>query len=142
MPKAQKGDLIRVTYVDTVKGHYVASYKIGDILEVAQYHNVGEIDSENDCVKTTEGHVLYNHEYEIHRKAGEEDAPLKINPTATVYYEGKPIMTAEPLVFGEPLTYDLQYDATDEQIRAIIEGGESDAVNHPNHYTQIGRAHV
>lgn len=74
MAKAQKGDLIRVTYVDTANGHYEASYRIGDILEVAQYHNVGEIDSENDCVKTTEGHVLYNHEYEIHRKAGEEDS--------------------------------------------------------------------
>lgn len=69
MVKAQVGDLIRVIDKDVE----VEAYKVGGIYEVAGYypeHNqiiVYGIDGMSG--------YLEEHEYEIHRKAGEEDAP-------------------------------------------------------------------
>ncbi|ASN68078.1 hypothetical protein 8F11_43 [uncultured Caudovirales phage] len=134
MAKAQKGDLIRIVNKDSNSEHY----ENGDIFEVTIATNNGDVyidmGGENPL-------WIVDYEYEIHRKAGEEDAPKTISTTATVYSEGKPIMTAEPVASGylqhfAPPTYDLSYDATDEQIRAAIGAEESDAVYHPNHYTQ------
>lgn len=71
MAKAQKGDLIRI--VDA----HDDRYENGEIFEVV---NVGD-DYEGVRVKCTSsgdgyvGWVILDKEYEIHRKAGEEDAP-------------------------------------------------------------------
>lgn len=67
MAKAQVGDLIRIVKATFSKG----KYKNGDILEVVR--RVGS----DDCgvfVADGDSTFIYDSEYEIHRKAGEEDA--------------------------------------------------------------------
>lgn len=74
MAKAQVGDLIRVVALDDGNGNSKAfgeNYKIGDILEVESVDSYAD----GDVTTTTNECYLYDHEYEIHRKAGEEDAP-------------------------------------------------------------------
>lgn len=73
MAKAQVGDLIRITNADASYG-----YENGDIVEVVSRWDDGdgvEIKSnrldEHDNFRPN----VADHEYEIHRKAGEEDAP-------------------------------------------------------------------
>jgi len=62
MAKAQKGDLIRIVkYVE----HAYGGYKIGDILEVADVDVYGD---EKDVTVTSDRCILYDDEYEIHRK--------------------------------------------------------------------------
>lgn len=102
MAKAQVGDLIRVVNA------YDEDYKNGEILEVArQWADLGVyVTKEHDDGDNMQ---LYDDEYEIHRKAGEEDAPK------TPY---------SPLIaFGES---EIQRH----------EESKVDAVNSPNHYTQ------
>lgn len=68
MAKAQVGDLIRIT--NALPGR--VAYENGDIFEVTLIDDDGDanfIDKDGDCAYTTD------FEYEIHRKAGEEDAP-------------------------------------------------------------------
>lgn len=71
--KAQVGDLIRV--VNAVDAY--GAYENGDILEVIGRFEVGDGDGvevkETGLVGDTM--LLYDREYVIHRKAGEEDAP-------------------------------------------------------------------
>lgn len=62
MTKAQKGDLIRIT-----NAYDGEPYMNGDIFEVIELRN-------NDSVFTAD-YAIDDCEYEIHRKAGEEDAP-------------------------------------------------------------------
>lgn len=141
--KAEKGDLIRVAKA------YDEDYKEGEIMEVAwAWDDIG--------VYVTKVHEdgsniqLYNEEYVIHRKAGEEDFDGEVGACASCGAE---------LVDGITWsTYDTKYDASDEQIRSIIEEDSDakaeyppfptfspnglfpnepqDAVNSPNHYTQ------
>lgn len=98
MSKAEKGDLIRVT--NAVFG--ASQYKNGDILTVKQ--RGAAIDH---GVYTEEQPIyLYDYEYEIHRKAGEEDSPYK-----------------ELMDFGQ-----AEIDRHEQT--------KQDAVNQPSHYTQ------
>lgn len=103
MAKAQVGDLIRIT--NPVDGE---PYKVGDIYEVIEVDE--EIDEANSDVRIKYGEggnllVCYD-EYEIFRKAGEEDsaAPSCKNCGKTGVH--------------------------------TCRGPKVDAVNHPNHYTQ------
>ena len=96
MAKAEKGDLIRV--VEPVAN---TGYKIGDILEVERRFSTDIIGVVTVC-----GHRLYDYEYVIHRKAGEE---AEDTPTATYVTEGTDVLVTEP---------------------------PQDVVNSPNHYTQ------
>ncbi|WP_456959252.1 DUF3310 domain-containing protein [Lysinibacillus sp. TE18511] len=86
--------MIRITNADDIR------YKNGDIFEVKEALEGEVYTVETDEETGEEGFLVFDEEFEIHRKAGEEDAP---NLLDTVY----------------------------EACRA-----ESDAVNHPNHYTQ------
>ncbi|WP_427110912.1 nucleotide modification associated domain-containing protein [Lysinibacillus xylanilyticus] len=67
MAKAQKGDLIRV-----VKHSGIGRYKIGDIFEVSERHGANTR-SEPGVYVIEHPIYIYDWEYEIHRKAGEED---------------------------------------------------------------------
>lgn len=69
MAKAQVGDLIRVIDKDVE----VEAYKVGGIYEVAGHYP----EHNQIIVYGIDGMCGYleEHEYEIHRKAGEEDAP-------------------------------------------------------------------
>lgn len=67
MAKAQVGDLIRIVEIGQLK---VGKYNVGDILEVMEIHTYPK----SDVIITTNECYLHDHEYEIHRKAGEEDA--------------------------------------------------------------------
>lgn len=67
MAKAEKGDLIRIVKIEDQQG----DYKVGDILEVAY---VDEYSDDDDVTVTTNQCYLIDNEYEIHRKAGEEDS--------------------------------------------------------------------
>lgn len=103
--KAQKGDLIRIVNAKTKLGHY----KNGDIVEVAGRWGSGviiDIDSPyND---------IYDFEYVIHRKAGEEESCSNCGKQGVHTCRG------------------AEYYA---------EQAEQDAVNSPQHYTQ-GRYEV
>lgn len=73
MAKAQKGDLIRIT-----NAMYGERYKNGEIFEVVE----GGRDVRVKCPDSSEeypGWVVLFDEYEIHRKAGEEDSDA-VNP--------------------------------------------------------------
>lgn len=67
MAKAQKGDLIRI-----VRHSGIGRYKIGDIFEVRERH---ETDTRTEPGVYVKGQMpyIFDWEYEIHRKAGEED---------------------------------------------------------------------
>lgn len=70
MAKAQKGDLIRI--IPHEDNSYIGEYyEVGDIYEVTERVDVEGLNIE---VRGKELYV-YDYEYEIHRKAGEEDAP-------------------------------------------------------------------
>ena len=112
MAKAQVGDLIRVVALDDGEGNVEAfgeNYKIGDILEVASVDLYGR----GDVTTTANGCFLYDHEYEIHRKAGEEDAPKTTQADALAYYQSE-VVGSEDDRINEP----------------------QEAINSPNHYTQ------
>lgn len=70
MAKAQLGDLIRI--LPREDNNYLGIYyEIGDIFEVTE-----RVDEEGvDIVVDKVALYVYDYEYEIHRKAGEEDAP-------------------------------------------------------------------
>lgn len=80
MAKAQKGDLIRI--VDAMDGE---PYKNGDIFEVVREEGiVGRVRVK--CSESDEeyaGWLVSRNEYEIHRKAGEEDDanPTQLEPS-------------------------------------------------------------
>jgi len=103
--KAEKGDLIRIVNAQTKQG----GYKNGDIVEVTGRWTNGviiDIDSPyND---------IYDFEYVIHRKAGEES----FDEESACANCGKQ---------GVHTCRGAEYHA---------EQSEQDAVNHPNHYTQ------
>ena len=65
MAKAQKGDLIRIVNSES---HY---YKKGDIFEVKCRGG----DKDQGVYTTSHTGYIFDHEYEIHRKAGEEESP-------------------------------------------------------------------
>lgn len=77
MAKAQKGDLIRVVRISEVNERidYEHKYKVGEIYEVIATYEIGEGDDYEPMVRIASGELLYDAEYEIHRKAGEEDVP-------------------------------------------------------------------
>lgn len=106
MAKAQVGDLIRI--MPHEDNNYIGRfYEIGDIFEVAE-----RVDEEGvDIIANEVALYVYDYEYEIHRKAGEEGSPLEIVQKAV----DKANETPKTLV-------------GDIYIR--------DAVNSPNHYTQ------
>lgn len=103
--KAEKGDLIRIVEAIETDGYY----DNGDILEVVESFEHGvDVD-----IRSNDGedyiHV-WNSEYVIHRKAGEESVDEEDSQQgALAQYQSE--------VLGE-------------------EQAELDAVNHPNHYTQ------
>jgi len=105
MAKAEKGDLIRVVKaVDTPK------YSNGEIFEVVKRGG-----SYDHGVYVKEHNVfIYDTEYEIFRKDGEEDSPLDIVKQAV----------------------DEANEMPKRQVNGIYLRDESDAVEHPNHYTQ------
>jgi len=102
MAKAQKGDLIRIT------DSWTSYYKNGEIYEV-----LNVLDSENVEINAGGGICVHDHEYEIHRKAGEEDAKT-VPYKATLHSREKVLSKTEA--------------------EAML--AEQDAVNSPNHYTQ------
>lgn len=74
MAKAQKGDLIRVVDASITYG----SYSNGDIFEVIKREHFGVLVNAywKGDEETEDNRISINdHEYEIHRKAGEEDSP-------------------------------------------------------------------
>lgn len=70
MAKAQVGDLIRI--IPHEDNSYIGEYyEIGDIFEVTK-----RFDDEGVNITVDEKELyVYDYEYEIHRKAGEEDVP-------------------------------------------------------------------
>lgn len=78
MAKAQIGDLIRVVQISDVNERieYEHEYKVGEIYEVVATYEIGEGDDDEPMARIDTGALLYDYEYEIHRKAGEEDAPV------------------------------------------------------------------
>lgn len=114
MAKAQKGDLIRITNVP--KGWQGSS--VGDIFEVINRFEPGSRSHKNGGVEFVHsempvgavGCYVYDDQYEIHRKVGEED-DATVPAKATLHYHEKVLPRHEA-----------------EAIQ--------DAVNSPNHYTQ------
>lgn len=101
MAKAYRGDLIRV-----VNAVGASSYKNGDIFEVVERGGVY-----NHGVNVKEYNVfIYDKEYEIHRKAGEEDATTV--PAKATLHSRKKVLP--------------RHEAEAMQ----------DAINSPNHYTK------
>jgi len=88
MAKAEKGDLIRIVEISDVNERIgcVQNYEVGGIYEVVETYEVGEKDDEEALALIAEGDYLYDSEYEIFRKAGEEDSP---NILDVVYAECK-----------------------------------------------------
>lgn len=83
MAKAQKGDLIRITQkIDGCND----IYEIGDILEVNSRRNDYDVYANYLGEEVTIADI----EYEIHRKAGEEDAveTPQSRPDSAHYHEG------------------------------------------------------
>lgn len=106
MAKAQVGDLIRI-----VDAHsWLGGYKIGDIFEVTgRWENGVFINLD------TKYNDIYDTEYVIHRKAGEEDSePIDYKGASVLFAPGEAILSKEG---AEKLL-------------------KQDAVNSPNHYTQ------
>lgn len=114
MAKAQVGDLIRVVSVDEDS---IGDYEIGDICEVKSVDEYVD----GDVTVTTNGCYLYDEEFEIFRKAGEEDSD---------------IMTPEQQV--PPIDAPEYPEGTTFSPNGLfpIDKSEQDAVEHPNHYTQ------
>lgn len=108
MAKAQKGDLIRITNADANYG-----YENGDIVEVV-YRWVNDLGVKIKSTRLDEWDKsrpdVADYEYEIHRKAGEEDA-------ATV--PAKATLHSREMVLPKHEAEVMQ-----------------DAVHHPNHYMQ------
>ena len=117
MAKAQKGDLIRITNADDER------YENGDIFEV------GSADSGGTFVTQGEMYV-YDHEYEIHRKAGEEDARVY----TCDHCESKLGESCCTSNIGGNFCSVRCSDAYVGSVRGAE--SEQDAVSHPNHYTQ------
>lgn len=115
MAKAEKGDLIRIVKAEPL---YEGSYKVGDILEVYEASESGSVVVTRENPYGARCGVVY-HEYEIHRKAGEEDSEA-------ISYEGATALFAP----GE--TVISKADA-EELLNAVP---TQDAVEHPIHYTQ------
>lgn len=111
--------MIRIVKLDESDGFY----EVGDILEVIEA-------DEGDGIVVCENQVyVYHSEYEIHRKAGEEDAPLY-----TCDYCGTNLgeLACSSQLEGAfcstacACAYVVKHDIPSDQ----------DAVNSPNHYTQ------
>lgn len=117
MAKAQVGDLIRITKVPEGWN----SRKIGEIVEVTATIKKGDKGVSDDGVEFVKddmgdnvvSYVTYDDQYEIHRKAGEEEAPKTTQADALAYYQSE--------VVG----------SEDDRISV-----PQDSVNSPNHYTQ------
>lgn len=112
MAKAQKGDLIRIVKAVVPSCN---PYKNGDILEV---YERGENFWSDGVFALTGGDDLerifvFDYEYEIHRKFGEEDGAV-VPVKAALHSRERVLSKAE---FDEMLS-------------------EGDVVNSPNHYTQ------
>jgi len=107
MAKAQKGDLIRIT--NPCEGD---PYKIGEIYEVVSVDEVFDEYDSDVYVKYGDGGELlvYYDEYEIHRKAGEEDVATV--PTKATLHSREEVLPRH-------------------EVEAM-----PDAVNQPSHYTQ------
>lgn len=124
MAKAQKGDLIRIVNA----GITFQSYSNGDIFEVVKskqssvlvnaYWNGGEEIEINRILVTDD-------EYEIHRKAGEEDVCSECS--------GKFI---DGIYDGKFCSRQCQAKYTGFPIEEFSDETSQDAVNSPNHYTQ------
>lgn len=113
MAKAHKGDLIRITNADANYG-----YEKGDIVEVVSRwdNDLGvKIKSTRLDEWDNSRPNVADHEYEIHRKAGEEDSE-------PIDYKGATVLFAP----GESV---LPKEHTEKLLK-------QDAVNSPNHYTQ------
>ena len=98
--KAQVGDLIRIVNPFEGAGD---PYTTGDILEVTRRRNDSDVFALFNGVEE----IVADHEYVIHRKAGEEDSSYK------------------PLI-----------DFAQAEIDRFEAGKAQDAVNQPSHYTQ------
>lgn len=123
MAKAQKGDLIRV-----VKDCWDDETHIGKIFEVVEATKGGFITVD---AKWNDGSPM-NYgidEYEIHRKAGEEDAPAY----TCDYCETKLGELACSSHLGGAFCSTKCADAYVDKHEKTT---EQDAVNSPNHYTQ------
>lgn len=121
----QKGDLIRVTNPWASGGYYDK----GDILEVARIQSNG--------IQSKEGAFLYPSEFEVFRKAGEEDSIESSSPTCDTCGAKLGEIACSTHLGGSFCSIkcgDYYVALNDEQ-------PTQDAVNHPNHYTQ-GRIEV
>lgn len=107
MEKAQKGDLIRITNPVGVGNAYERTYNTGHILEVTAR---GRDNDRGVYTKELGQKLIFDSEYRIHRKAGEEDAAT-VPAKATLHSREKVLPRHE----AEAM---------------------QDAVNSPNHYTQ------
>ena len=138
MEKAQKGDLIRITNAQTSRGNY----KNGDIFEVAgTWGNGVIIDNNSQC------DVINDVEYEIHRKAGEEESAATSDfieigcifraPNGSIRKVKE--LTGDFVIDEIGVKYNRMFCErvvdviTQSEYRA---GQTQDAVNSPNHYTQ------
>lgn len=117
MAKAQVGDLIRIT--NPCKGD---PYKIGEIYEVTSVEEVLDEQDSDVYVKYGDGGellVCYD-EYEIHRKAGEEDDALAHYQSEVVGSEADRIVEADAV--NSPNHYTQGRFETIEIIEEITQG--------------------
>lgn len=142
MAKAEKGDLIRI--VKTILS--VGNYEVGDILEVE-----GRKEGHPGLLAKNEkfgGIPVFDNEYEIFRKAGEEDSSDFLEVGAVFRTPCGKIRKVKEL--SPNFVYDEEsepyyrqrservVDVTtrSEHITQTEEKTAQDAVEHPNHYTQ------
>lgn len=113
--KAEKGDLIRIVNADDDR------YKDGDIFEVV------DTDSESAYVKTDSNWdiCVFDKEYVIHRKAGEESVDEEDSDKCACCGDDYNVKDDYCGFCSEECHDDYNGLET-----------EQDAVNHPNHYTQ------
>lgn len=126
MAKAQKGDLIRI-----LPTSYAATNGWAKPGEIAEVTGLADDDSGVSAKGATDPSIPLEHnEYEIHRKAGEEDSPVytcdycetKLGEIACSTHLGGNFCSVK---CGDA------YVGSVESVRV-----EQDAVNSPNHYTQ------
>lgn len=147
MLKANKGDLVRILESAMLGS---SRLKVGDIVEISKVFE--NFEGDDDCslyyikgasFRTGDNFYLCEDEFELFRKAGEEDVekcPQCGEFKRLLYCDGQN---------GDITLYCSEYcadkaigrkteleQALDELQARIGEQAESDAVHHPSHYTQ------
>lgn len=118
MAKAQKGDLIRITNAEASYG-----YENGDIVEVvSRWDDDGGVEIKSNRLDEHDNFRpnIFDHEYEIHRKAGEEDAALAYYQSEVVGSEADRIADTDAV--NSPNHYTQGRFETIEIIEEITQG--------------------